>query len=848
VPVNSINIDPYTFIIAILLATIFWWLLSKARPLWSEARKSLAQRSATAQARRSSTIEQNYRRITFRRAQAMHLAASIFPLNDILIEPLLITPPVYLEPGVPSIADDLVTQTVPYLPAWTELAAVYKTAALTIDQALQGGSHLVIIGQPGIGKTVALAHLASLAANEDGRLRSVKNYLPVLLHVADLKLPIADARNVLNPIIDLISSQVPLLDMPRVPAFITNGFKSGHVLFLLDGFDELTSEGQQEVSQFLKLLLQSFPKIQVITTGAPEYLDGLIGLGFSPLSILSWSDHISGKFILRWASGWSNSIANEMMARTTQVQVDPLLLTNWLSTDFEFLTPLELTLKVWAGFAGDVIGPHPLEAISAHIRRIAPPGLPLAALDTLAMQAVLSAQPVFDPRSARSWVREFETTEELDGEESNKPTPEDDLVKEPTETGKRRKTQKLLPKPTSGLLGRLVSSGMLVTNIENRMRFIHPVFLGFLAGRGLSTNKGNDAILNQPDWSGKYLAMRYLAAHGDPGSIVQKLLEWSRLPMHRPVLAAARWLRDAPRDSAWSGKIFATLAALLQTEGIPLGLRGQAVAAFMISGDPGAAALFRKMAATNSFELVQLAVLGSGGMKDSKAIPVLEKVLGAPSLSARRAACMALVAIGTNEALELVGNVLLNDEEDMRRAAAEALANHPGEGHAMLKDGITYEDILLRRAAAFGIARVEEEWAERLLQKVQVEDEQWVVRNAAAEGIESRANGYQRAPRRMKAPSESRWLIEFAAKQGMGISPGKPATDLLLQALKDDDPDTRLAAMPYLKLYPTDGVIGQLYNAMYRDDPELREAVYLTLWEIGASGVKLAHPSQYGLN
>ncbi|OGO22192.1 MAG: hypothetical protein A2Y54_05405 [Chloroflexi bacterium RBG_16_51_16] len=844
---NSINIDPYTFIIAILIATIFWWLLSKARPLWSEARKSLAQRSATAQARRSSTIEQNYRRITFRRAQAMHLAASIFPLNDILTEPLLITPPVSLDPGVPPIADDLVTQTVPYLPAWTELAAVYKTAALTVDQALQGGSHLLIIGQPGIGKTVALAHLASLAANEDDRLRSVKTYLPVLLHVADLKLPIGDARNVLNPVIDLISSQMPLLDIPRVPSFITSSFKGGHVLFLLDGFDELTSEGQQEVSQFLKLLLQAFPKIQIVTTGAPEYLDGLIGLGFSPLSILSWSDQISRKFIQRWATAWTNSIANEMMARTTQVQVDSLLLTNWLSTDYNFLTPLELTLKVWAGFAGDVIGPHPLESISAHIRRIAPPGLPLAALDTLAMQAILSAQPVFDPRSARSWVREFETSEDQNGEETDKPIP-DDQVKEPTETGKTRRTQKLLPKPTSGLLGRLVSSGMLITNIENRMRFIHPVFIGFLAGRGLSTNKGNDAILNQPDWSGKYLAMRYLSAHGDPSSIVQKLLEWSRLPMHRPVLAAARWLRDAPRDSAWSGKIFATLAALLQTEGIPLGLRGQALAAFMISGDPGAAALFRKMAASNSFELVQLAVLGCGGMKDSKAIPVLEKVLEAPSLSARRAACMALVAIGTNEALELVAHVLLNSEEDMRRAAAEALANHPDEGHAMLKDGITYEDILLRRAAAFGLARVEEEWAELLLQKVQVEDEQWVVRNAAAEGLESRSNGFQRAPRRMKAPSESRWLIEFAAKQGMGISPGKPATDLLLQALKDDDPDTRLAAMPYFKLYPTEGVIGQLYNAMYRDDPELREAVFLTLWEIGASGVKLAHPSQYGLN
>jgi hypothetical protein len=34
---------------------------------------------------------------------------------------------------------------------------------------------------------------------------------------------------------------------------------------------------------------------------------------------------------------------------------------------------------------------------------------------------------------------------------------------------------------------------------------------------------------------------------------------------------------------------------------------------------------------------------------------------------------------------------------------------------------------------------------------------------------------------------------------------------------------------------------------MYKDDPELREAAFNVLWEIGASGFKLPHPNQYGL-
>ena len=209
---------------------------------------------------------------------------------------------------------------------------------------------------------------------------------------------------------------------------------------------------------------------------------------------------------------------------------------------------------------------------------------------------------------------------------------------------------------------------------------------------------------------------------------------------------------------------------------------------------------------------------------------------------------MALVSIGTNEALEAVAHTLLNGDEDIRRAAAEALANDPKEGYEMLRDGTTISDILLRRAVVYGLGRVSQPWATEILQKVQIDDDQWVVRNAATEVLEAKAHPGARAPRKLKAPSESPWLIQFAGKQGVGISPGAPATDILLLALKSGDADARLAALPYLKFTPSEGVIAQLYEAMYTDDPELREAAYNTLWELGTSGVKLPHPSQYGYN
>jgi HEAT repeat protein len=646
--------------------------------------------------------------------------------------------------------------------------------------------------------------------------------------------------------VDNASELAPIFDLPRLPGFIQKSFRLGRALVLLDGYDELTADGQNAVVEYIKLLTRAYPQVRIVTTGAPEYIGGLLNLGFAPLALAAWNPSKNDKFIRLWGELWTQYVAVEAWAQTGPEQVDPILLNTWLGTENLNLNPLELTLKVWGAYAGDSLGPQVLETIATHIRRIAPLGTPLAALETLAMQIVLTAQPVFDPRKAREWMRSFETLEEITQNAS-----ENIPLEEKPEDGKTKKVkkrQKAALSPTAGLLGKMAASGLLITHPGNRMRFAHPIFEGYLAGCALSSYDAESALLNQPDWSGKYLAIHYLAAHGDITRIVQNMLEWSRLPMHRPLLAASRWLRDAPRNAVWRGKLMGALANLLQAEGLPLALRGQALAAFTTSNDPGAPALFRQLLTSLSFELVQLAALGSGATRDPKAIPLLKNAMQLPNQSTRRAACLALVAIGTTEALEVIADVLLNADEDLRRAAAEALANDTNEGHAMLKDGASMQDVLVRCSIVYGLARVQEPWAQETLHKLQLEDDQWVVRDAATEILEARGKkGNPHIPHPLKMPSQSPWLIEFAGKQGMGISSGAPATDILLLALKSDEPEARLAALPYLKYTPTDGVITQLYNAMYRDDPELREAAYQTLWELGAAGQKLPDPTQFGL-
>lgn len=844
-------LDPLSFGVGFVVGILFTWLLSRIRPLLQQLRENVKEQRLAAQTRRTSGLEDNHRRLTLRRAQGMHLAASLFSLDEILQEPRLLAPPAQVEPGVIPIQEDIISQTLPYMPAFPELAAIYRAPTLNMMQAIEGGSNLVIVGAAGTGKTVALAHLASQASNLRVRLDTSEEpeAVPYLYHVADLQLPFDASKDPVNVVVNAASERAPVFDLRRLPGFIQQTFKNGKALLLVDGFDELNPQSQQDVVEWFKALMNVYPKVRIVTTGCANQLNGLISIGFNPLTLIGWDASRNANFIHQWGELWSRTVTMEAWPQVGTQQVDPTLLNNWLLSDNNSLTPFELTLKVWGAYAGDSVGPRVLDSIATHVRRLAPSGTPVAALELLAMQVVLTSQPVFDPRKARAWVKQYDLVEDspIDTAETIITADGEEVPLTESQKIRIKKSRAGEAIPTHGLLSKMVDSGLLVSHPNNKMRFLHPVLNGYLSGQAIGENDADTTLLAQPDWDGKQLSLRYLAARGDASAVADIMLKQSDIPLHSQVFAVARWLRDAPKEAAWRAKVFGALLTLLQAEGQPTALRGQAMAAFVVSGDLGAATLFRQLLGSRSFELLPLAALGSGAMRDAKAVDALEEILQAPSGAVRRATCLALVAIGTEKSLEAVARALLQGDEELRRAAAEALANDPGDGHAMLKEGATLADIMLRRAVVHGLARIEQPWAIETLQKMQVEDDQWAVRNLANQYLEQMARLDPRVPRSLKVPSESPWLIAFAGKQGMGIPRGGAATDVLLNAYKIGDTEERLAALPYLKRVANDGIIGALYNGIYGEDPEVREASYYALEEIAANGVSIPHPNQFGL-
>jgi HEAT repeat protein len=280
-----------------------------------------------------------------------------------------------------------------------------------------------------------------------------------------------------------------------------------------------------------------------------------------------------------------------------------------------------------------------------------------------------------------------------------------------------------------------------------------------------------------------------------------------------------------------------SLAASLQDESLPMALRARILANLVMSGVGGITSLLQQMLKSPKHSVRWLAVLGCGLTGDQSTLDDLAVQLYGGSALVSQAACLALATFDSTRALELLTQALLDANDHVRRAAAEALAMHPEEGHPVLKEGAELEDVNVRRAVVFGLARVKEPWAEEILLSLQTNDDQWVVRNAAIQIIEDLKLDAISIPKVMPPLHETPWLVSYASEKGMGLSRGQGAWDMLANALAEGNEETKMAAMYIYRLKPdeADQVRDTLVSLMRENQGEVGESAYQTLWQLRAN-------------
>jgi HEAT repeat protein len=274
------------------------------------------------------------------------------------------------------------------------------------------------------------------------------------------------------------------------------------------------------------------------------------------------------------------------------------------------------------------------------------------------------------------------------------------------------------------------------------------------------------------------------------------------------------------------------------------------MAALLLSRDAGIPQMCKRLLQHEESDVRQVAALGLGALKDTKSVQELGELLYEPFPGVHQAASLALVSIGTQAALEAVASAMLHGDENHQRACAESLANHVEDGYPVLKEASTFDDLMARRAAVYGLARIQEPWAREIIDQVRAQDKEWIVRNSAEEISSYLEQGSPFLPEQYLPLHEKGWLLVFAAKSGEGVPPGPGAQETFQRALVGGNDAERTAAMHNLKFLSKDAgesAISLLYSIFLQERDELQESAYLALWYLAISGHSLPSPIKFGI-
>jgi hypothetical protein len=130
---------------------------------------------------------------------------------------------------------------------------------------------------------------------------------------------------------------------------------------------------------------------------------------------------------------------------------------------------------------------------------------------------------------------------------------------------------------------------------------------------------------------------------------------------------------------------------------------------------------------------------------------------------------------------------------------------------------------------------------------MQLEDNEWVVRNSAMQAFEEYRRKVNYAPKPLPEPTELEWLTNYAAKIGTTVAPGKPADDLVAKALASGNQDEILNALEYSRLKCDVERISDIYAAFTNNTGEAKDIAYYVLWLMMIAGVKLPTAIKYNI-
>lgn len=764
---NIWRFDPRSFLIGVLSSTILYFLLHRFRNNLNSLWQSLRFKLQSSLFI-GSNLEVQFRKDIIRFCQKEHLLSPIFALDDLLI-PARCIPLLSFGDKDETPFEDITAQVVPMIFDDPLLASSYRIKSYSIlDILAQGDSRLILIGEYGLGKTTALLEAAIKIARLDHPYQSLYPLLPLYVHATRLMKELENRNDIVTALIESSRESFSTSVRRSLPGITRKAIREQRLVLFLDGVDEMPPEQVDQLADALKTLLAEHPKIKIISVATPNYLSDFVAMDFSPLSISFWDKTISRTFLEKWQEAWKK--AN--FASSDEIT----LWTAWAKQEKTTLTPLEWTL-----FLLFLHLKYPIQPQPPHLYETC---LESASLD------------LRDGREIADWTIK--------------------TIKSYLQNG-------TLPSPPSAL-GKLVSAEFIVKPSSPEIHFTSPTFIALFASYLSLEQSDRSAFLQSKFAVAVQTAIRSLLRNEHESF----LLELNRIPEDQ-FLDLAGFLTGTLTTLEDKKVLMKRLANLILNDQKPEYIRAKAYSALLRLSSEECLQVTKFLLQSKEAFLRQLGALGYGLISPTDIQPLLN-LLEDSHPRCFRAACLALVNIGTTPALDAAISALIHGHDRLKDAAAQSLANDPMIGHAILREATQHEDPRVRKACIGGLLRINAAWSKEVLQQMAIEEEAWLVKDAAANAVAFLDAPDPQIPQKRPETASLPWLIHFAAQKGIGLAPGKSNQDVLLMALEESAPEIQQATLEYLRFNPIELAIPLIESLLTSSNQDLRSAAYQTLW------------------
>ncbi len=618
---------------------------------------------------------------------------------------------------------------------------------------------------------------------------------------------------------------------------LQQGLEAGRAIILIDGWADVAPHRRTEIAAWLSALIDQLPGNWWLACAGERGYAPLTEIGFVPLELRPWDNRQIEQFASRWSA---IDLSVEAFRRANISPSDeerPSTFTSQLTAHLQQkamggASPFDLALSAFTYCVDGRPATASADRYTPTYRRalelLLPPEEETGAKEEQASWLTKACQQTLE-RVALDLYQEEKT---LITDEALKANIQ--AVLPPAEELPARAERRVLKTLTTGQASLLCSLG------TERYLFRHALWQAYLAARQMVAleldEKAADEerlvrLLDAQRHNSRVAALyRFYAEIGDITRLAATWIRGQDDIFHSNFNVLSAWIRVAPKDAAWRKGAMAILARSFLKPRLPLRIRKTLAQALATTGMSGVNYLFRQGLQQDDETIRVAAAWGLSRTATEADFPALESALRDESPAVREAAIWGLSDLGVDAAARLLTRVLLEGDEALSLIAGEALGQCGSEGASILKEAIGLEDVIARRAAVAGLARLGDQ---DLLKKVAREDEQWIVRSAASAALEEMEA--QQKIFGVEAPvklDQLPWLISWAASQGESVGVGETARRTLCRALAEGDPPIRIAAARTLAQVGRAEDIDALQAALATTDQELIDAVLEALARI----------------